>query len=462
LFDRCFVFLDIESTGGSVGEDRITEIGLVAVDNGEITREWSSLINPQRPIPPFIVRYIGIDDAMVADAPLFADIADELQGMLAGRILVAHNARFDYSFLRHEFGLANRHYHADVLCTVKLSRRLYPQYQKHNLDTLIGRHRLTCEARHRAFGDARVLWDFLQLTVEEKGEQAVIEQVDKLIQRPPMPAGLAIDAFDDLPETAGVYVFWDGDDHALLIGKGKNLRAKVVAQLTPGSGNSRSQEIQERISRLEWVDTVGIIGAELEESRLVAELQPEFNSNLTAAKTETIRLSDTEPYGCRVEFVAADELVRGGEHYGLYRSREDGLAAIQAAVDKQPVCTLSTGVVGLLCPIHGNSECVVDDQSGPLLATKIRLSLARLKLPDWPFTAPVMLREEQSWPEKSRVHLFDRWCYLGHAESEEALDDRLSSSISVEFNLVIYRMLKRLLEQPKSGLAFIQLGDQTE
>ena len=459
MIDRDFVFLDIESTGGSVGEDRITEIGLVTVDRGTITQEWSSLINPQRPIPPFIVKYIGIDDAMVADAPRFADIAEELQAMLAGRILVAHNARFDYSFLRHEFGLAGHHYHADVLCTVKLSRRLYPQYQKHNLDTLIARHRLICEARHRAFGDARVLWDFLQLTVEEQGEAAVGEQVTKLIQRPPQPPGLAIDAFDDLPETAGVYLFTDADDQVLLIGKGKNLRAKVVAQLTPGSGNSRSREIQERISRLEWVDTVGIIGAELEEIRLVAELQPEFNSNLTTADTETIRLIDDDSGGCHVDFVTAEALGAGGDCYGLYRSREDALAAIQAAVDKQPVCTGGLGVEGLACPIHGGSGCDTDEQ-GPLLATKIRLALARLKLPEWPFKKPVVLREEQSWPEKVRIHLFDRWCYLGHGESDAALDELQVASGTPEFNLVIYRMLKRLLEQPKSGQVFTELGDQ--
>jgi len=461
LIDRRFVFLDIESTGGSVGEDRITEIGLVTVDNGEISREWSSLINPQRPIPPFIVNYIGISDEMVADAPRFADIAEELQSMLAGRILVAHNARFDYSFLRHEFGLAGDHYHADVLCTVKLSRRLYPQYQKHNLDTLILRHRLTCEARHRAFGDARVLWDFLQLTAEEHGEAAVDQQIDKLIQRPPQPPGLAIDAFDDLPETAGVYIFWDTDDQALVIGKGKNLRAKVVAQLTPGSGNSRSKEIQERIRRLEWIDTVGIIGAELEELRLVAELQPEFNSNLTTADTETIRLIDIQSGGCRIEFVSAEEVVNQGDHYGLYRSREDALAAVQAAVGKQPVCTRCLDLVGLICPVHGETGCGVDDR-GPLLATKIRLALARMKLPDWPFPGPVVLREDQSWPEKSRVHLFDNWCYLGHAESEETLNDQLANGGSVEFNLVIYRLLKRLLEQPKSSLTFTPLGEKAK
>ncbi|MEL0084019.1 MAG: exonuclease domain-containing protein, partial [Gammaproteobacteria bacterium] len=354
---RRFAFLDIESTGGSVAEDRITEIGLVTVDDGEITNEWSSLINPERPIPPFIVSYIGIDNAMVADAPRFAEIADQLLGFLDGRILVAHNARFDYSFLRHEFRLSDRHYHADLLCTVKLSRRLYPQYQKHNLDTLIGRHRLHCEARHRAFGDARVLWDFLQVAVAQNSESTVSESIDSLIQRPPQPAGLPIDALDDLPETAGVYIFKAADDQVLAVGKAKNLRAKVIAQLTPGSGNSRSREIQQRIVQLDWVDTVGIIGAELEELRLVEQLQPEFNSSSTAAVTETMKLIEQDEGGCRIEFVAAEALVTGEECYGLYRHRDDAIAALQAAVNKQPVCTAGLGLGGLICPVHTESGC---------------------------------------------------------------------------------------------------------
>lgn len=461
MIDRSFVFLDVESTGGAVGEDRITEIGLVTVDRGEITREWTTLINPQRPIPPFIVKYIGIDDAMVADAPRFADIADELMAMLAGRILVAHNARFDYSFLRHEFRLADRHYHADVLCTVKLSRRLYPQYQKHNLDTLIGRHRLQCEARHRAFGDARVLWDFLQLTCEEKGEQVVDEHIDTLLQRPPMPPGLAIDAFDDLPETAGVYVFGQSDGQVFLIGKAKNLRAKVMAQLTPGSGNSRSDEIQQRITRLEWVDTVGIIGAELEESRLVEELRPEFNSNL-AGTAETIRLIDLESGGCRIELMPAEQLIDGGDYYGLFRNREDAESAVQAAINKQPVCTHGMGMSALQCPLHGDGECPATDHPDNLLATNIRLAMARLKLPDWPFSTPVGLREEQSWPEKSRIHLFENWCYLGYADGEESLREQLADREGAEFNLVIYRLLKRLLEQPKSAAAFFRLEEANQ
>ncbi len=460
MINQPLVFLDVESTGGSVADDRITEIGLIVVENGEVIQEWSTLINPQRPIPPFIVRYIGIDDEMVADAPRFADIAEELQAILANRVLVAHNARFDYSFLRHEFRLANRRYHANVLCTVKLSRRLYPKYQKHNLDALIKRHNLACDARHRAMGEARVLWEFIQWACTDLGAGPVAEQVETLIQRMPVPPGLPIDAFDDLPETAGVYIFRESAQQALVIGKGKNLRAKVLAQLTPGSGNSRSQEIQQRVTQVEWIETVGIIGAELEELRLVEQWQPEFNSNLSVADTETTRLVDIDSHGCRLEFLSADQLVDGGDCYGLFRNRDDALVAIQAALDKHPVCTQGLALAGLVCPVHGAAECAGHDQADPLRSAKIRLAFARLKLPEWPFEGPVYLQEQQAWPQKTRVHLFERWCYLGYEESEQALSVLLDDHPVGEFSLSVYRLLKRLLEQPKTAATFIPVKGQ--
>jgi len=162
MLDRALVFLDLETTGAAAHSDRITEIGLVEVDRGRHIGEWSSLVNPERPISPMIESLTGITDAMVADAPTFAELADELFERLAGKTLVAHNARFDYGFLQNEFRRVGLKYAPDVLCTVRLSRHLYPQERRHNLDSLIERHGFSCESRHRALADARVLWDFTQ------------------------------------------------------------------------------------------------------------------------------------------------------------------------------------------------------------------------------------------------------------------------------------------------------------
>jgi DNA polymerase-3 subunit epsilon len=157
---RDLVFVDLETTGGNAAYDRITEVGIVRVRDGELIEEWSSLVNPECPIPAYIESFTGISNQMVADAPRFAEIAEQVQEKLHGALFVAHNARFDYAFLRSEFLKLDRHFSAKVLCTVKLSRRLFPEFVRHNLDAVMERNGLTCSARHRALGDARVLHDF--------------------------------------------------------------------------------------------------------------------------------------------------------------------------------------------------------------------------------------------------------------------------------------------------------------
>jgi DNA polymerase-3 subunit epsilon len=124
LPDR-IAFIDLETTGADPTRDRITEIGIVTVDGDSVSR-WSTLVNPERAIPPFIQRLTGIRDDMVAAAPPFDQVAAELARRREGRLFVAHNARFDYGFVRHEYRRLGRRFQSEVLCTVRLSRRLCP------------------------------------------------------------------------------------------------------------------------------------------------------------------------------------------------------------------------------------------------------------------------------------------------------------------------------------------------
>lgn len=183
-------FVDLETTGAKVAADRITEIGIVEIDD-EGTHEWSTLVNPQTRIPEFIQRLTGISNAMVAGAPSFAELAAELRQRLEGCLFVAHNASFDYGFLKAEFSRAGIDFRATVLCTVKLSRRLFPEHRKHNLDSLIERHGLCVAQRHRALGDAQAIaqfWQFVLRDVDAERREAVVRE---LTARPATPSHLS-------------------------------------------------------------------------------------------------------------------------------------------------------------------------------------------------------------------------------------------------------------------------------
>lgn len=122
LHERIAV-IDLETTGTAATSDGITEIGIVHIERGEVVEEWSSLVNPETTIPPEIQALTGITDAMVRDAPMFSQLADEVLSRLNGHLFVAHNARFDYGFIKNAFRRLGVPFTAEVLCTVRLSRK---------------------------------------------------------------------------------------------------------------------------------------------------------------------------------------------------------------------------------------------------------------------------------------------------------------------------------------------------
>ena len=159
---RPFVFLDIETTGASAGTSRITEIGAIRVENNEVVGTYSQLVNPEQPIPSFITNMTGISNDMVWEAPAFKGIANDLELFLSDAIFVAHNVNFDYSFIKAEYARIGNHFNMDRMCSVRLSRKLYPEHRSHALDRVIERLGIDVRNRHRALDDAEVIWKFVQ------------------------------------------------------------------------------------------------------------------------------------------------------------------------------------------------------------------------------------------------------------------------------------------------------------
>lgn len=179
LMEKNFVIVDVETTGGSPFFNRIIEIGLLRVEKGEVVAEYKQLLNPGMPIPEFITGITGISDSDLVGQPTFEDIANDLIELFEDAIFVAHNSQFDYGFLKEEFRRIGYGFTMNQLCTVRLSRALFKEHKHHNLTAIIERYEFECQNRHRAFDDAKVLWDFLQhvySTVEEKELQKALKQ----------------------------------------------------------------------------------------------------------------------------------------------------------------------------------------------------------------------------------------------------------------------------------------------
>lgn len=455
MFEPRVVFLDLETTGASADRDRVTEIGLVEVANGEFVDEWSTLVNPGRPVPQLITSLTGITDEMVAAAPSFADLSAELLQRLEGRLLVAHNARFDYAFLRGEFRRLGIHFSARVLCTVRLSRKLFPEHRHHNLDSVIERFALSCDARHRALGDAQVLWGFareLRRTVEP---ERLALAVAALVKVPTLPPGMDHERFQDLPSSPGVYVFFAQDGTPLYAGKSTNLRARVVAHFATDGGLDREQRLALQTASLEWTETAGELSAALREIALLRELAPLHNRRRQPAEAWSLRWSP----GDRVELI--DLHTQPGDSaaslYGMFRSRADALSALRGVAHAHQLCRITVGLESGpgACSAHPHGACrgaCVGEESIAQHLVRLAGALARLRIPSWPFAGRVALREADPYRAITEIHVLDQWRYLGSARTDDELGALLEQRELPPLDLDHYRLLLRQLTNPRQRL----------
>ncbi|MDK9704496.1 MAG: exonuclease domain-containing protein [Sulfuritalea sp.] len=443
------VFVDLETTGATATADRITEIGIVEVDEQGV-REWSCLVNPGTPISGFIERLTGISNAMVADAPPFEDVADEVKARLEGRLFIAHNARFDYGFLKNEFKRAGHDFRATVLCTVKLSRKLFPQHARHNLDSLIERHDLTVSSRHRALGDARLIhqfWGRLQTEVEP---ELLARTVKALTGRPSLPANLDAAAIDDLPEGPGVYLFYGENELPLYVGKSKELKKRVLAHFASDHAAAREMNLAQQVRRIECIETGGEIGALLREAALIKQLQPIHNRHLRRNEEVCFwQLVEARPGEWRPKLLMADNLDFGRqEHlYGPFKSARDAKKSLTELAKEHGLCHALLGLEkvkpGKPCFAHQLQQCkgaCVGKEPVSFHSARLMAALGRQKLVSWPFAGPAWIREGDE------VHLVDHWRHLGTARSEADLYDLLEAAPPA-FDRDTYRILVKAVDR---------------
>lgn len=285
--DVPIAFVDLETTGGSVGEHRITEVGVVEVAGDEVVR-WSTLVDPRQAIPPFIQQLTGITDRMVQGAPTFEEIAPALFKRLEGKLFVAHNAAFDRGFLRAEFERAGYSFNPDVLCTVRLSRVLFPAEKRHGLDALVERHALVPSDRHRALADADLLWQFWQRLPSLVAPETLATQIDRMTRRHRLAGDITDDLIDTAPAGHGVYVFYGEGDVPLYVGRSVRVRQRVRAHLSGERRSSREQRMAQQVRRVDWRATGGELGALLVEAQWIAALRPAFNRVPRVTKRDPI------------------------------------------------------------------------------------------------------------------------------------------------------------------------------
>ena len=400
---RSLAFVDLETTGATASADRITEIGIIEVDEDGSVREWQQLVNPGTRIPPFIEQLTGISNEMVAAAPPFAAVAEETLRRLAGRLFIAHNARFDYSFLKNEFKRLGVTFRAPVLCTVKLSRTLFPEYKRHNLDSLIERHGLAADARHRALADAQLIRQFWQKIHVDRSSDEIEAALTAQNARPSLPPHLDPEILDELPDTPGVYLFYADNNLPLYVGKAKDIRKRVLSHFAADHSSAKEMALAQQVRRIDWIETAGEIGALLKEAALVKQLQPAHNRQLRKNDDVcTWTLVDEGEGWLRPQLASPRELDMGirSACYGLFKNGKEATEVLHALAGEHNLCDALLGLEkitpGKPCFGHQVKRCKgACVGSEPYARHTMRLvgALSRLKLVSWPLNGPALIRE---------------------------------------------------------------------
>lgn len=471
MLDQTFVFIDLETTGGSPPGDRIIEIGLKKVINGRVIDEWQSLVNPQKTIPPFIENYTGISNKMVQDAPLFASVAETLKSKLEGAVFVAHNARFDYSFVKSEFRRINVPFSAKVLCTVKLSRQLYPQHIKHSMDALIARHDLPAGPRHRAMGDVDSMLAFFLHTLSELGEGAVDTVIGKILKRPSLPSHLAADTLDELPQTSGVYRFYGENDVLLYVGKANNIYQRVMAHFTSDHSTTKGVVMSQSVRRVEWTETAGELGALLLELKQIKTLKPLHNKRSRAVNSlhSYTMIPNIKGY-LSLQLVQQVDISRLDEFYGLFSTKKVAEKALQGINANNELCAKLIGLDSGAGPCfqHKLGRCkgaCIGEEDVTRYNLRMKIAFHSLQLKKWPYKGGVAIKEYQSFVDKTDIHIVYRWVHLATINSEEALSEfdigkYVDACLEGEylFDSDSYRVISKHISTPKNSLNIFELG----
>ncbi|MDO6388245.1 MULTISPECIES: exonuclease domain-containing protein [unclassified Uliginosibacterium] len=441
--------VDLETTGADPSRDRITEIAILVVEDGELIEQWSSLVNPGMPIPERIQELIGITDAMVADAPGFSALAESVREKLANAVFVAHNARFDYNFLRAAFEQLGLAWDAPVMCSVKFSRALDPEFAKHGLDAIIARHGYTIDARHRALDDARIVWQFLQDARGRADSERLQRAWDKAFATSSVPR-LPIGDLEALPDSPGAYVFRSTTGQVLEIGRARDLRSQVLGFFTAGRASAKNKKIAAAVHDVASFPCAGEFGAQLKELQLARELREQpataafgwrwLRHSLKAPVLELADLSGTDPAGWT-------------DISGCFRGEREARTALQELARQHKLCASRIGleVGGGPCQAVHLGRChgvCVGREDTRVHDLRLATVMAALRLTAWPWRGAVLLAETHEGTQRSEVQVFDHWCRLGSACDETTLAELLASPPPRRFDADVYRMLTRWLNVP--------------
>ncbi|MFA6017031.1 MAG: exonuclease domain-containing protein [Patescibacteria group bacterium] len=449
MFDRDLVIIDVETTGISPLYERVIELAMIRISKNKIVDKFTTLINPQKQISPFISSFTGITNEELEDAPIFEDIKDRIIEMLAGAVFVAHNVRFDYSFIKTELKRIGVNYKAKTFCTVRLSRRLYPEHRSHSLESVIARFNFKFINRHRAYDDAFVLWQFLQKIKKTIPKQTLLKAWADLTKSLYSVNDDIKTQVDALPETSGVYIFYNKDNEVLYVGKSKNISDRVVSHFSQDVTSTKHLNLIKEIVRIGHLVTTGELGALLLESQLIKELHPIYNARLLDKKEFVVLTKELKKNGywtLKSETVKSLTEVDTDNLLGAFKNKRAVKEYLEAFADKYKLCKKVLGLESGKgsCFAYKLKKCrgaCLKKEKKQIYNSRFLIAFIESRqFRPWPHKGLIEIMEKNKIEDKWESYIVDNWCLIG--KKNNVGDEEKFSPV---FDPDIYRIIERYL-----------------
>lgn len=269
-----YAILDIETTGGQYNQEGITEIAIYKFDGHEVVDQFISLINPEIPIQPFVIKLTGINNAMLRSAPKFYEVAKRIIEITDGTIIIAHNAGFDYRILKTEFNRLGYTFLKETICTVELSKKLIPNMPSYSLGKLVRSLGIPVTDRHRASGDALATLKLFKMLLAKDTSKEILKSFIKTEAKNGLIPKL-LDILESLPNKTGIYYIHNEKGEIIAIGKSRNIKKRINQLFT--STSKKAKKIQQEVFAVTFEETGSELIAHLKELEEVTYNKPKYN-----------------------------------------------------------------------------------------------------------------------------------------------------------------------------------------
>ena len=420
------VYVDLETTGTSARQHRVIEVGILRTERGVVTDEYTTLIDPGEPVPPFVTGLTGIRSDMLVDAPPFSHVAFRIKEILEGGVLVAHNAHFDHSFLVEEFRRIGMDLLIPFLCTARLSRTLFRHEHRHSLDAIIERYDLDPGARHRAFDDARVLVQLMEYIRERLGERELHTALQDHVQARHLMPRVQEDALRSVPERPGVYSLYDQHGTLLYTGRSRSMLTRVRAHFAKDHPPGPAKDMLLRMRTVQYQVTGGELGALLLEAHRKKMHPPEYGS-LSLTNTFIVAYEHTGEGGyhsVRLEEAQAVTPDKDRSVVGVFRTFDHAMTTLERLVNEHGLCRHLVGLEPHTpCSGHSagicNGACAGREKHRHYNRRSMN-AFVQTRMKQWPFEGPIAI-EERDADGVGELFVIDRWRVISalHTDGEQ-------------------------------------------